>query len=317
MANCNDLFQKFYKEIDLPKSKEKSLITARDAIRDKIREYFKNAIKEKIPKFYCQGSYAMSTIINPLDGEYDIDDGVYLQNLSLDMSKWSTVETVHNWIYKAVEGHTKEDPIDKKTCVRVIYSGEYHVDLPIYGIYNNSPYLAENGEGWHISDPKSITDWFLKEVKNKDEQLRKIVRYFKAWSDNKKGTAKFPSNLILTVLIVGNYENKERDDASFGRTVRNIYLNIVDSFVVYNPVDQNEILTERLTETQKKTFKDLLVTLLDSANKALEERNKKQACKIWKKEFGNRFPCCDDIKEEEFLLYTSSPAILRDDARSA
>lgn len=62
----------------------------------------------------------MGTIVNPLDGEYDIDDGVYLQNLDKEnKDSWPTPETVHSWIYKAVEGHTKEDPIDKRIKERV------------------------------------------------------------------------------------------------------------------------------------------------------------------------------------------------------
>jgi hypothetical protein len=263
----------------------------------------------------------MDTTVNPLDGEYDIDDGVYLQNIDKDnKNNWPAPETVHSWIYKAVEGHTKEDPIDKRTCVRVIYSGQYHVDLPIYGEYKKAYYLAEKGEnGWHTSDPRALADWFKKQVKQSGEQLRNIVRYLKAWADykSKSKNVKLPNGLILTVLVVENHANKERDDSAFGRTIRNIYQKIVDSLVVYNPVDQSEILTERLTETQKKTFKDLLASLLDSANKALDEKNKKESCKIWRKEFGDRFPCCDDIKEEESLRYTSSPAILKDDARSA
>ena len=145
------------------------------------------------------------------------------------------------------------------------------------------------------------------------------MRYLKAWADYKSKTnnVKLPRGLILTVLVAENYVEKERDDSAFGRTIRNIYQKIIDSFVVYNPVDQDEILTERLTDPQKKKFKELLVSLLNNANKALDEKSKKEACRIWRREFGDRFPCCDDIKEEESPLYTSSPAILRDDARSA
>lgn len=49
-----------------------------------------------------------------------------------DQAKWPTPETVHNWLVKATDGHTNEKPIDKKTCVRVVYAGQYHVDLPAY-----------------------------------------------------------------------------------------------------------------------------------------------------------------------------------------
>jgi hypothetical protein len=76
----------------------------------------------------------MGTVINPLDGEYDLDDGVYLQHLDENHhSGWPTSETVHRgWIVEATDGYTKEKPIDKRTCVRVRYACQYHIDLPSY-----------------------------------------------------------------------------------------------------------------------------------------------------------------------------------------
>jgi len=318
MANCHDLFQKFYNEIKLAPSKKNFLRTARDAIRDKIRKYFEDTMGEKTPKFLAQGSYAMSTIVNPLDEEYDIDDGVYLQNLDSDKSKWPIAETVHGWIHHAVKGHTKEDPVDKRTCIRVIYSGQYHVDLPIYNMYNNEPYLAEKEEaGWHISDPKAITNWFKNAVKHNDEQLRRIVRYLKAWADNRSRRGKLPSGLILTVLVVNNYYKSDRDDSSFARTVRNIRNQLLTSPIIVNPVNSREFLSDHITETQMSNFKERLSVLLDNANLALKEESKERACKLWKAEFGHRFPKCEGLEGKDAPLRTSAPAILRNDARSA
>lgn len=318
MADCNDLFKKFQEKITLISTKRDYLKQARDALRKRIIYYFVNDKEETPPEFWIQGSYKMLTIVNPLDGEYDIDDGIYLQNIdSDDKDNWPKPETVHDWIVKAVQGHTEEDPIDKRACVRVVYSGNYHVDLPIYGVYQDETYLAEKGEkGWHLSDPKALIDWFTEQTKVNGELIKKTVKYLKAWSDNKakqKGI-KLPNGLILTVLVVEGFEDMEEDDVTFGRTIRNISNKINDSFIVYNPIDKEEILSERLTDTQKEDFKLLISELLDSADKALGETSKKKACKIWREEFGDRFPNCDDIEDK---LFTSSPALLRDDSRSA
>lgn len=321
MANCHDLFQKYHDVVKLNFSKKDSLKKGKNALRKKIKEYFSDNLKAESPKFWSQGSYALRTIVNPLDGEYDIDDGVYLQNIGTIKDKWPAPQTVHKWIYDAVKGHTKEDPIDKRTCVRVVYSGQYHVDLPIYGIYNKEHYLAEKGEsGWHVSNPQTLHNWFMKQLKVNGEQLRTSVKYLKAWADYQAKTKSvtLPSGLILTVLVAENYTLRDRDDAAFGRTVKNIYQKVSSALVVCNPVDKSEILTERLTDKQKKDFIELLLGLLNSANEALGQQNKKEACKIWRKEFGDRFPCCDDIKEsDDKVLHTRAPAILKDDARSA
>jgi hypothetical protein len=70
-----------------------------------------------------------------------------------------------------------------------------------------------------------------------------------------------------------------------------------------------------LTDTEKKNFKDLLSNLLDSANNALEDESKKEACKVWRKEFGDRFPCCDDIKEEKGEKSSIGPIYIKNPSK--
>ena len=95
-------------------AKKVLLRTARNALRDRIRRHFRDVLKLNIPKFHGQGSYAMGTIVNPLNGEFDIDDGVYLQHLDTgDKSNWPAPETVHRWLVQATDGHTGQKPIDK------------------------------------------------------------------------------------------------------------------------------------------------------------------------------------------------------------
>ena len=208
MADLNHEFKTFYDRIALASSKKDSLRKARNALRDKIRRHFRETLKLKVPKFQGQGSYAMRTMINPLNGEFDIDDGVYLQHLDAsDKSGWPSPETVHRWLVDATDGQTNLKPIDKRTCVRVRYAGQYHVDLPAYGELNGDYLLAEKGEkGWHRSDPLALTDWFKNSVKNRGEQLRDMVLYLKAWADFQSSRlGKMPSGLILTVLATNHF----------------------------------------------------------------------------------------------------------------
>ena len=174
MADLNKEMKKFHEKIALSSGNEESLRKSRNAIRERIRRYFRDTIKLTVPKFQGQGSYSMHTMINPLDGEFDIDDGVYLQHLDeYDIDKWPTPDTVHRWLLKATDDHTNEKSVDKQTCVRVRFAGRYHVDLPAYGTLNNVYMLADKGpKGWHVSDPKAITDWFLRQ---EGDQLRTYI----------------------------------------------------------------------------------------------------------------------------------------------
>lgn len=318
MANCHNLFEDFHSTISIDKSKKEFLISAREGIQEKITNYFKNDLKQKVPDYKIQGSFPMATIVNPLDEEYDIDIGVHLQNLDSDKKNWPTPETVHNWIYKAVEKHTKEKPTDKRTCVRVNYSGNYHADLPIYSFHKNEPYLAEKGDaGWHPSDAKAFVDWFKGKVKDKGQQVRRLVKYLKAWADNQSKSGNLPSGFVLTILIVEEYEKAEREDVSFSATVKNINNRIKKSENFLNPVDEDENLRYRISDAQMRNFKKRLSSLVGSASSALKEESKKEACKKWRKEFGDKFSSCENIEDSESALTTSAPALLRDDARSA
>lgn len=293
MADLRSEFRTFHDRIALTSGKKSALRKSRDAIRARIRSHFSESLKLKVPKFLGQGSYAMGTTVNPLDGEFDIDDGVYLQHLdNKDNSKWPTPETVHSWLVKAADGHTNEKPVDKQRCVRVQYAGQYHLDLPPYAELNVEYMLAEKGSrGWHRSDPLGLTLWFRETVKLRGEQLRRIVRYLKAWADFQSGRrGKMPSGLILTVLAVENYRGDERDDLCLANTVRSILAATAQVLHVYNPIDSEEELTARLSPEQKARFQEAISALASDAAAAVETEDSEKASKLWRMQLGDRFP---------------------------
>ncbi len=302
MRDSSEAFQTFHDRIALSKNRKESLRRARNAIRECIRKHFRETTKVTPPKFYMQGSFAMGTTVSPIDGEFDVDDGVYLQHLDADdNSDWPTPETAHQWIVNATDGHTKEKPMDKRTCVRVRYAGQYHVDLPIYAEYLNEKRLAEKGEnGWHHSDSKALTDWFIAQVNTNGERLRRAVRYIKAWADFQSGRrGKMPSGLILTVLVAENFRSDDEEDVSLSRTVSAIAGAVESSFLVFNPVDANEELTARLTDVQKERFQQAIADLLSDASEAIDSDDDERSSSLWRGQFGDRFPQAEKSENSE------------------
>jgi len=296
MADMQTEFKTFHDQIALTSGKKISLRTARNALRDKIRKHFRDVLKLNMPKFHGQGSYSMGTMVNPLNGEFDIDDGVYLQHLDTgDKSNWPTPETVHRWLVQATDGHTGQKPIDKRTCVRVRYAGQYHVDLPAYGELNGDYLLAEKGEkGWHRSDPLALTNWFNGSVKVHGEQLRRIVRYLKAWADFQSSRrGKISNGLILTVMATNHFYATTRDDICFANILRAIADEVSVVFRVYNPVDAAEELTSRLTDQQKNIFQEIVAGAADAATEAIKIDDRHKASNIWRIQFGDRFPAVE------------------------
>jgi hypothetical protein len=306
-------------------------------------------------QFQSQGSFVMDTIINPedKDSEYDIDDGLYFIG-SLPKDDRPKPSTFHKWVVESIkEGKSDnkyEEIVDKYTCVRVKYKGEngdlnYHVDIPIYYADNlNNPDLAHVIKGWILSNPIAFIIWFegltesgfegkfilekklfrneyrtwFDDVRKKDHQLRKIVRYLKAWGDHIKGD--MPPGVVMTILAGYNYVSDVRDDLSLKNTLVKIeeYLNS-NGFKCPRPTSpKGEDLFADYKPEQKDFFAKKLNEFVESAKQAIELENQKSACRKWQKHLGHRFPCFlakDEIEGSK--TYATVPLIRSDNSKSA
>lgn len=307
MANLHKEFNKFNKDIKLNPSRKDGLIKSRNAIRDRIKQYFKDEKSDELqPEFAPQGSFEMNTTVNPIPEnkllKYDLDYGVYfIEKEEEDNQK--SISTWHDWVYNAVEDHTETLPKRKNTCVRVIFSDGHHIDLPIYYRKNEEhPQLAHRSKDWIISNPVEFTEWFNDKAK-KDQQLRRIVRCLKAWKNYrelKNTNLKFPSGFALTILATNNFIPDDSDDVAFRETVKAIKNNLYNRFECLRPTtpEREDIFAEYLP-SRKDDFLKALNVLFDNCRKARDESNFKKASEHMRKNFGDRFPLGEDIEENE------------------
>ena len=157
-------FIDFCSKITISDSKKDSILKSRNAIRNVIRDYFKNELKINQPKFRIQGSFSINTALQPIDdNEVDIDDGLYLEHINpSDTDIWPTPKEIHKTLMDALDGHTKDGCEDKTSCVRVVYRNDYHVDIPIYIMKDSHALLANKKTNeWQTSDSKDFKDWFF------------------------------------------------------------------------------------------------------------------------------------------------------------
>jgi len=213
---------------------------------------------------------------------------------------------------------------DKPTCIRIEISTYAHIDVPLYaipdyefatltkaaamdhGFYNlqeavrkaerdawtalprNCVLLAHRECDWMESDPRPVKEWFLAEVDAKGEQLRRVVRYLKAFRDWQWPT-KGPTSILLMAAAAPLFEKRERrDDLALLDVVTALPKRLRAG--VNNPIDERESLTKRLgeelVEEAAKKFEAFEKALRGSINAA----NEAQACSWMIKEFGPRFP---------------------------
>ncbi len=310
MADCSAAFASFHQAISLTKTEKRFLRSARSAITKKLIAFF--ASRERCPKieFKVQGSFSMGTIVRPLDGDFDIDIGIYLLNYGNWQHNWPKPEAVSQWLVTALSGHTSLQPVNKRNCVRIHYKPRagtknfigYHVDLPIYieyeSFFGKYTRIGITGEKqWnHKSDPIGFTKWFFEESqKNKGDvnQLTRLVKYIKAWKDYSSNGTKFPSGMALTILMAKQYQPHKRDDVAFALTIKEAWAILYGFFgleTITSPVVPHNNLLSRLTRNQKDNFQAALTRLKDLSGKAVNTENAIEAMECWQQCFGSRMP---------------------------
>jgi hypothetical protein len=315
MSNCHNLFQTFNGNLNIKSSKKKRLMTSRDNLRDRIRDHFAEKHPDYKPKFRGQGSYSMKTMIRTKDDTCDLDNGVYFFPKPAE-----TGTTLQRWVKEAVEDVTTAPPQHRQKCIRVTYAGDYHIDLPVYykaSETNDSenPHLAVKKDDWSKSDPKEFKDWFQNQ-KDERGQLVRIVKYLKAWCDNR--AKKLPNGLTMTVLASRNIKHNDQDDIALRDTLKEIKVSLKQSWTCVMPTTPNDDLLENYNGS-KDYFFESIESFIKDANTAIDtEKNQLKASNLWQKHLGSYFPNGEDkdVDKQAMSLMSIATTILEKQAKT-
>lgn len=278
MKNCSkDILNYHDDEVTLC-PKDRSEMTGR---RDTNRARLKRGLtKNKDPhpdRFVIQGSYAMKTMTQHPENDYDIDDGAAfsVEKLISDAGAAMSAEEAKQMVCDALigGGGLRKDPKVIKNCVRIVYADGTQVDIPVYRVTTDAAgneTLELAGPDWSDdASPTQITDWYRNEEKKthkqgEDEpQLRRMTRLLKKYA-RAHLEEDAPSGLILTVVCAEKHTRHNlREDEAFRTLLENVKQRLGDGAPVYNPVDPSEELTK---DTDASKFKKLA----DQISKTLE-----------------------------------------------
>ena len=174
MHNCSDdVLAHHDEEVTLPQAKRTNMRDRRDANRNRLKTGLKKNEKPAPCEFVKQGSYAMKTMVQHPNNDYDIDDGVYFNKEELVGDRGAEMSglQVRQMVRDALDdGSFKKAPEVRSNCVRAYYAAGYHVDLPAYrrvtvtDFRGNETYHHELASSeWKRSDARDVTDWFDRE----------------------------------------------------------------------------------------------------------------------------------------------------------
>lgn len=314
MFDCSKEITQFHDQhVRLPQATQDMLRNHRQANQNRLKQGLAKNGKPPVKEFVKQGSYAMYTINQHPNNDYDIDDGAAFEKGGLVGSRGaelSPLEARHVVRDAIDDGSFNQAPEVRANCVRVFYQAGHHVDVPVYRIcideFNEDETYFElaSATGWRESDPRSVTKWFNDAVTSKSpdstngQQMRRITRLLKAFSKS-RDSWNSPSGFILSVLVDECYEpDNSRDDVSLYNTMQCIHSRLESDLVVRHPV-LDEDLTKTDSDACMRDFRDHLDQALKDLAVLHDEEycNRKSALKAWKKVFNHQF--FDDKIEED------------------
>lgn len=304
MHNCHtDMLAYHNDEVTLPQSEQTDMRNRRNSNRDRVKNGLKKNDQPSPDDFTSQGSYAMRTMVQYPNKDYDIDDGIYFDREKLKGSRGGdkTPQEAKQMVCDAVQDDRfKKKPEVRTNCVRVYYNEGYHVDLPVYRTYLDD-YGDEKIElastNWKESDPQSVTSWFDKQNQEKSpdttngRQLRRIVRFLKTFSRSRDSWSdRTATGFIITKLVTEKYHSDSaREDQSLYYTMKGIKERLDWDLEVKHPV-----LDEYLTNGPDDSKTKFLREKLDEALKNLDilfdpDCTRSQALKAWDKVFNTSY----------------------------
>jgi hypothetical protein len=275
----------------------------RDANRDRLRSRLKEDGRPVPQEFIKQGSYAMFTMVQDPDNDYDIDDGVYFTQASLikdDATEMSPMEVKQMVCGALKDGRFKKQPTIKKCCVRVFYDEGYHVDMPIYRIRtSDSIYELASDDGWTVSRAADTEDWFDKTNRAKSPdigtnggQFRRNVRLLKKFARSRRHWKRdIATGFAITKLAEECFvANTAREDAALRDCMQSVSDRLAVNLEVQHPVTAGAMLTSGPDDPSTKFLRERLKeALVDLAVLDDPECGRKQALAAWDKVFNTNF----------------------------
>lgn len=295
MHDCSKDVAAYHKdEVTLPIEEQKKMKDRRNNNRVRLKSRLEANGLPTPSKIIKQGSYAMKTMVQEENSDYDIDDGIYFTQASLkgpsggDKSALDARKMVQGVLD---DGRFKKPPEVRTNCVRVFYEDGSHVDMPVYRIRDDDgDYELASASEWKHSRAADVEKWFkdandTKSPESNKHQFRHIVRMLKKFARSRASWKPLiTSGFAISVLSEELYApNNDRIDTALRDTMQNIYNRLqYNSLEVMHPVTPNTTVTKGADDGKMKFFRDKIKEALNTLE-ALDKADctHKEALKAW------------------------------------
>ncbi len=304
MFDCSKDVRAYHnQEVNLPTKERDAMRDRRNVNRRRVRKGLEDADKPAPIEFVKQGSYAMKTMVQDPDNDYDIDDGVYFYKVDLvgergaEMTSLQARQMVRNAVD---DGSFKQDPEVRSNCVRVFYQEGYHVDQPVYrrvvksGLFGDEIHneLASSS-GWKRSDARHVSEWYEEKRRESADghMLLRINRDLKKYARSRQSwRTGILSGFGISILTVECFKADQREDVALYETMVAIRDRLGWNLQIAHPVTPGDYITDGFDDARARLFRDKLTNAIDWLQPLFRTDCKRErALKCWDKVFATTF----------------------------
>ena len=289
----NNYFDDFLKdEVNLNETRLNSL-------NDKVRAVseFLSQNLDSFEKVERQGSYALLTIIKPVQNgqEYDADILLFME---YDYSKKPKeyIDELRNCLRRS---KVYDEKAKRKTrCVVLDYAGDFHLDIvPCVEKSDGKKYVCNyQTDEFEETDGTGYRDWLNYKTQITSGNLKRVTRLLKFLRDHK---GNFTAKSILLTTLIGKTVLGETDAKNFNSVALALktVVNRINEFLqenstmpaINNPALPSEDFTRHWDEKKYRHFREMFDKYNGWINDAYEATEHDDSVKKWRKIFGDKF----------------------------
>lgn len=308
--DCNKEMKGYHADkVTLSKTDQDEMRGRRDNGRTRLKSGLIKSGHQLPKELSSQGSYAMRTMVEDDQCDYDIDDGIYFEKDDLKGANGAYLSPLEarTRVKKALkDDRLAYDAVVKTNCVRQKYPDGYHIDIPVYRIMRSLDkggnriveYELASGDVWVKSDARAVTRWYndaigqeLKTGETDYSQTRRVTKLTKKMARSRvvwKG--KTTSGICISKLVVDHIVViSGRDDDALRDTWKAIKTKLDITFQIDHPVLHGKKLSE-WNDDGVHFFRDCLADALRKLE-VLDEQGctQEKALKAWDSIFNTSY----------------------------
>ena len=277
-------------EVNLNQARSDRLETAVSAVDAYLKDHLPG-----YQKMERQGSYALGTLIKPVDDndEYDAD----IQIVMTPNPRWEPRDYVLA-INRALAGNkTYADKLRLKTrCVTVDYAGDFHLDVVPRVTINGKHCVCNRIDNkFEQTDGNGYRDWFNEKNRITKGNLKRVVRLLKHLRDHKNS---FSAKSILLTTLAGNTIRPDDEGTVAVSTVANTLETVLSRMNDYlqqhpnmpeikNPVLPTENFNRHWDQRRYANFRNRVQTYARTGRQTQDQLAAEKAIERWQELFGD------------------------------